>query len=271
MTVIAMTREMGTRGKQVAALVAERLASRLVYHELVNDPPDTTGPSEVTRHLGNDRDTAAGTSESATGNDRMTPVEVLELASRGNVIIRGWGAARLLRDIPHVLCLRVCAPMEARIAEMMRRLGVSERIARSEIERSDAMHTGMFLRLFGDDWRDAGNYDLVLNTGRTSPEVCAEMVVDAVSSPSFRETPQSRQALADRLAEARIAAFLAAEPHLKGAARGVYVSVSGGTARLFGSVHGEQMAREIARAVRASQCVAQIRDELQISGSYAPY
>jgi hypothetical protein len=129
----------------------------------------------------------------------------------------------------------------------------------------------MFLRLFGDDWRDASSYDLVLNTGRTPPEACAELVIDAVLSPAFRETPESHQALADRLAEARIAAFLAGDPRLQEAARGVYVSVSGGTVRLYGSVHGEDEAREITRAVCATQGIAQIRCELQVSGSYAPY
>ena len=35
MTVIAMTREMGTLGKDVAAGVAERLGIQVVHHELV--------------------------------------------------------------------------------------------------------------------------------------------------------------------------------------------------------------------------------------------
>ena len=35
MTVIAMTREMGTRGKDVAAGLAERLGIEVVHHEVV--------------------------------------------------------------------------------------------------------------------------------------------------------------------------------------------------------------------------------------------
>ena len=265
MTVIAMTREMGTRGKEVAALVAERLGSSLVYHELVNDPPDPadmTGPSEVKRHLGDGH--GAG-----RHYGRMTPLELLELASRGNVIIRGWGAVRLLNHIPHVLCLRVCAPMEARIAEMARRLGVPERAARREIERSDASHTGLVQRFFSGDWRDATDYDLVLSTARMTPEHCADIVVDLVARETFRETEESRQILADRLTEARVASWLANDPVAKASARNVYVSASGGAITLYGCVRGEGTAREIAEGVQAQIGPAEIRNELQALGRYA--
>ncbi len=54
MTVIAMTREMGTRGKDVAKHLLDRLDVRLVHHELVEAPFDrqkAPGRSEVHRFL----------------------------------------------------------------------------------------------------------------------------------------------------------------------------------------------------------------------------
>ena len=42
---------------------------------------------------------------------RYTAQENLELAIKGNILIRGWGASYLLRSVPHVVCVRVCAPM----------------------------------------------------------------------------------------------------------------------------------------------------------------
>ena len=276
MTVIAMTREMGTLGKEVARLLAERLETRLVYHELVEDQPDPgemTGPSEVKRHLGNGAGNGAenGARSNSNGashrNGRMTAVELLELASRGNVIIRGWGAVRLLHRIPHVFCLRVCAPMELRVAEMTRRLGVGERAARREIERSDGLHSGVFQRFFGGDWRDAVNYDLVVNTARITPADAADLVMDAL--PAFEESAESRQALADRLTEARVASFLAGDPATAGFARNVYVSVSGGSVSLYGSVRFEGSAREVADAVLARAGVSDVRNEIQTVGAYA--
>jgi len=61
------------------------------------------------------------------------------LAQRGNVLIKGWGAATLLRDMPQVISARVCAPMEFRVRVMMERLGRKDAGAvREEIERFDA-------------------------------------------------------------------------------------------------------------------------------------
>jgi len=45
---------------------------------------------------------------------RYTAQEILELAAKGNVLIRGWGATYLLKSVPHVVCVRVCAPMPFR-------------------------------------------------------------------------------------------------------------------------------------------------------------
>ena len=272
MTVIAMTREMGTMGKEVARHLAERLESRLVYHELINDPPDPAdlaGPSEVKRHLGNGAENPGRPNGASHGNGRMTAVELLELASRGNVIIRGWGAVRLLHRIPHVFCLRVCAPMESRVAEMSRRLGIGERAARREIERSDGLHSSVFQRFFGGDWRNAVNYDVVVNTARIPPADAAELIMGAVSRPTFEQTEASRQALADRLTEARIASFLANDPATAVSARNVYVSVSGGRVTLYGSVRAEGASREVAEAVLARAGVSEIGNEIQTVGSYA--
>lgn len=269
MTVIAMTREMGTRGKQVATLLSERLAARLVYHELIEDPPDpadSTGPSEVRRNLNGD-DAVARSNGAAERNGRMTPLEILESASRGNVLLRGWGAVRLLHGIPHVLCVRVCAPMEARIAEMMRRLGVSERTARREIERNDAAHTGVLQRFFGTDWRDPLDYDMVLNSANLTPGDCADLIVETAARPVFSDNPESRQALAERLVEARIAALLAGSPRTRRAAPSVYVSASGGTVRLFGNV-GARDVHEIADLVRSEIGEFQVINDLHTSVGY---
>jgi hypothetical protein len=48
-------------------------------------------------------------------SSRYTSEEILGLAQRGNVLIRSWGAATLLRDLPQVISVRVCAPMSTRV------------------------------------------------------------------------------------------------------------------------------------------------------------
>lgn len=85
---------------------------------------------------------------------RYTAEEILELALGGNVLIRGWGATYLLRSVPHVICVRVCAPMPFREQVLIQRLGVKDNLAATqrEIERNDAAHNAIMKKLFGIDW-----------------------------------------------------------------------------------------------------------------------
>jgi len=136
---------------------------------------------------------------------RYTEEEVLELARKGNVVIRGWGACVLLREVPHVARVRICAPMEVRERAVMRRRGLDDRsAARREIERNDAAHKRVLQAAYAVDREDPLLYDLVLNTERISIETCVNLVRDFVESPEFHETEASRAILNDKALEARI-------------------------------------------------------------------
>jgi cytidylate kinase len=140
---------------------------------------------------------------------RYTADEVLQLAARGNVLIRGWGAAQLLRDIPHVMCVRICAPMSKRVAVMMERLGIGDDQAiRREIERNDSAHSRTVQRQFDGDWRDAENYDVVLNTGFLPVKTCVAQLKAIALSGAYEETEQSRRLLADKSIEAEVRRIL---------------------------------------------------------------
>ena len=272
MTVIVMTREMGTRGKGVAKHLVERLDVQLVHHELVEAPFDRqkeSDRSEVPRFLNSGAENGEPCNSTPAINGFMTPEEVYALASRGNIVFRGWGAERLLHSISHILSVRICAPMEDRVNEMMKRLGVDEAAARHEIERNDASHGTAFSRFFGTDWRDPQNYDLALNTAQLAPEVCADMLIDAIRSPAFIETDASRGALADRLTEARINSLLRNVEAVRARSNNVYVSVSDGVAMLYGAVRDSGAAREIEKAVQIHTGIDMVQNRIQTIGPYA--
>lgn len=265
MTVIAMTREMGSLGKEVARLAADRLNLTIVHHEMIEfaaERADSHSTSAVARFLDVGPDPKQNRNGGLTHGGYLTPSEVLHLALSGNVLIRGWGAARLLRSVPHILTVRVCAPIERRVEEMCRRLGVDARTARREIDRSDAGHAHAFLRFFSADWRRPTNYGMVLNTGHLSIESCADILVDAARSATLAETPESHRKLEDKLLEARIDERLhGAEPF---GHRASYVqnSVEDGRVRLFGAVSDSGTAREIEAMVRELPGVAALDSQI---------
>ena len=225
MSIIAMTREMGSLGKDVAEGLAQQLELKLLYHEIVDGVAEKMHlpTNAITRFLQG----KAGRIESRRADlDSMslyTAEEVLDIAAKGNVVIRGWGATCLLRPVSHVLCVRICAPMALRVQRIMERVGIQDsKLAETEIERNDAAHAAAMLRRFGISWQDPTHYDLVLNTEHLSVADCIEQIKALLKSASLQETAESRAELLHLTASTHIQSALRIDPKT----RGVRISVS---------------------------------------------
>jgi cytidylate kinase len=212
MTVIAMTREMGSLGKDVAAGLADQMGLTVVHHELVEHHlAERLGVQEsaVHRYLEGGASLLERWKIDKEKLSRYTAEEILELAKQGNVVIRGWGAVALLRAVPHVLRVRVCAPMPSRERVMVERLGLkSPSEAMREILQNDAAHARIMRGFFGVNWEDPQLYHVVLNTGAVPVDACVSIVRLLAERPEFKVTDETRSVLADKLMESRVRAAL---------------------------------------------------------------
>lgn len=270
MTVIAMTREMGSLGKDVALGLAEALDLTLVQHEIVDHVADKMhlGASTVNRFL----EGKAGLLE-RWGIDQKTvslytAEEILDIASQGNVLIRGWGAAYLLRPVSHVLCVRVCAPLETRTKTLMERIGISdETLARKEIEKNDAAHTKTMQQLFHAEWRNPMLYDLVLNSARIPVTTCIDLLKTLVDQPTYQETPDSRAQLARLKLEAQIRAALKTNPATRRLDSMLEITLDrdAGKVSLTGMVDNDTLSQEAEKAIAAVPGVNAVDNQLLIA------
>ncbi len=238
MPLIAMTREMGSLGKDVAAVVSSRLGKAVVHHEIIDQLASKMRlrKSHVIRFLDGKSNMWERLTTDKTSLSIYTADEMLALAESDNVaVIRGWGSAHLLRPIQHVICVRVCAPMKVRVKRMMERLNTDdEEFVTGEIKLSEEAHSAITRRHFGVNWQDPENYDLVLNTERVTIEECADQVMALVNDPEFRETAESRQLLANLALEAHVRAALRADQRT--AKMQIAISADKGAVTLAGSV-----------------------------------
>jgi cytidylate kinase len=260
MPVIAMAREMATRGSEIAAKVADRLHLDIIHHEVVeHDIAERSAmpESEVHRFLEGEASLWERWTLDRTRMSRYTALEILELAAKGNVLIRGWGATYLLKNVSHVLNVRTCAPMSYREQVLMRRLGISDPgAARREILHNDGAHNGMMQRLFGIDWQDPDLYALVLNTARVPVDDCVEHIVSLAQSAAFQETEHSRLALMDQLVLARARMALDKQFGPKSLGYGFDAEVREGRVVLHGATTDPKI---IVEAVRLLQAVPGVR------------
>jgi cytidylate kinase len=256
MTVIAMTRGIGSHGNEIAAKVAERLGLEIVRSEVAaNNVARRLGVSEgaVLRYL----DGSASLLERwQIDRRKLFPYaaeEILQLALKGDVLIKGWGAATLLRELPQVISVRVCAPMDYRVRVMMERLGRKDAHAvRGEIERFDAARGRTLRAYFNVEQEDARLYHVVLNTERLSIGACVQSICELAESPRFRDTLNSRSALANKLLEAKISSALVENISVAMAPLGVSVSVADGKVTLSGTTCSGSLRAKAEKIAHAS-------------------
>ena len=269
MPVIALTQEMGALAKDVADGLAERLQLATLRHEVVEH---VAARMHVSKSLINRlREGKAGTIERLRADrDSMavyTAEEVLELAARGNVVLRGWGATCLLRPVPHAVCVRVTRPMAARVAWLMAHLETDDaEFAEAEIRRSDQAHAARMHEQFGVTWGDPLLYDLVLNTDRLSVDTCVEMICAVLARPEFAETDASRALLQAMALQARVRGALRGHESTHGV--NVTIDSQGDQVILRGIVVSNAEREQTALVAAAVPGVATVDNQLRVmSGS----
>ncbi|MGD2069151.1 MAG: cytidylate kinase-like family protein [Gemmatimonadota bacterium] len=115
--------------------------------------------------------------------DRVADAAVtvlLEAAVEPDVIVVGHGGMCLFADRGDSLHVRVVASLEHRVAEVVRRLEMSDEAAREEIHARDVDRRGYIRRRYGPEWDDPTLYHLVINIERVGPDSAAAMVATLV-------------------------------------------------------------------------------------------
>jgi hypothetical protein len=120
---------------------------------------------------------------------------ILQEALKDNVVIMGRGGNFLLKDIPYALRIRVVAPMDKRIDRIMARESVDKDTARWLSERTDRERSGLIHVLFGKHWDDPAEYDMLYDTGITTPDEIVTRVTSALSGKEIYHTEAAEKLL----------------------------------------------------------------------------
>jgi len=185
-----------------AHVVSEQLAQYLQRHAASEGPPWTVFdrnlvetvladhhlPGHLARFMPEDRVSAMddvmhqifGQYPPAEALVGQTSETILRLAELGNVILLGRGATILTASLPHVVHVRIVAPLERRIANMQEFEHLSHKAAAERVHQEDQGRQRYVRRHFNRDIDDPLLYHLVINTGLVSLEDTARLIGDFV-------------------------------------------------------------------------------------------
>ena len=267
MTVITMTREMGSLGRDVALGLADRLGLELVQHELVEHIAEKMHMQEssVNRFLEGKANLLERWGINENDMSLYTTEELLGVAKRGNVLIRGWGATYVLREISHVTCIRVCAPVTMRARNVMDRVGIADlEVARKEVRRNDAAYARRMQQLFHVDYRDPMLYDMVFNTEKVSVDACIDMIAATIARPESQPNPESTARLEHMVTLAHVRSALRQSEITSRPTPSLTIELDSETGELLlrGVADDQAFKDEAERVAREVPGVASVRNEL---------
>jgi hypothetical protein len=139
---------------------------------------------------------------------------IYEHALRDKAIVIGQGGSFVLTDLPFVLKVRLTAPFEVRVRRLMEKCEIGEKAAEEIVRRTDKARVGYVKAIYGKDWFDLKNYDMVFNAATQSYEQIAKILVDALRARDQMITPDTWDLLAGRAVAARIRARILTNPKM---------------------------------------------------------
>lgn len=115
----------------------------------------------------------------------------------GDTVYHGHSGHFLLKGVPAVLKVRLIVPMPTRIKAIMERQGLDFTAARDYIHEVDEERARWTKFIYGVDWKDPANYDLVVNLADISVDFACEVVATIAKLAPYRNSDAIKKSLRD--------------------------------------------------------------------------
>ena len=210
--VITIARQIGSGGDLIAADVAHALGIQLIERQILEAAANAAGVSPDTirqvervpsfmermlEYLGNQSVstdplvempvgglvTAGGFNLGMTSDSYRDLLEqvVRKTAEETDSVILAYGGSVILRDMPTVLRVLICAPVRIRTQRLAEIMNCSAEAAEQQVRDDDKARADYFQTYYKVNWTNPALYDLTINTARLSAMAAVEAIKTANS------------------------------------------------------------------------------------------
>lgn len=231
MAIITISRGSYSRGKEVAEKVAEKLGYRCIAREVILEASKEFNIPEF-RLMKAVHDAPTIFEKFSYGKEKFIAyfqTALLKSLQGDNVVYHGLAGHFYVKDVPHVLKVRIIADVQDRIRYLMESENISYESALSRIKRDDSARSKWSQHLYGIDTADPLLYDLVVTVRSMSVDDVVDVICTTAKLDTFRTTPESRQAMDDLVLSAEVrTALLELKPDIQVKVRGGVVYLGAG-------------------------------------------
>ena len=201
MSIITISRGSYSRGVEIAEMVAGKLSYQCLDRDVLIEASNEFNIPEV--KLIQALEDPPSFFERFT-NEKKKYIAYIQTAlinnlRADNIVYHGLAGHFFVKDIPHVLKVRIIADLEYRITFVMKRDNLSRDKALDFIKKIDSSRREWGQHLYGLNLEDPIHYDIVINTESMSSEVAANIIFKMATGKQFRTTPASQNKM-DNLA-----------------------------------------------------------------------
>ena len=211
MSCITISRGSYSYGKEIAEKVAARLKYECVGRDALLDASETFNIPEI-KLVEAIRDAPSILGRFTYGKERYISyiqAALLNKMQKDNIVYHGLAGHFFLKNISHVLKVRIIADLEDRIAYKMKLEGnLSREATQRLLKKIDEERIKWSQYLYGIDSRDSSLYDLVIHIKPITVEDAVDIICDTARLECFQTTPESRQAMDDLVTAASVKAAL---------------------------------------------------------------
>lgn len=189
-TVITISRQMGSLGKEISQYLADRLGYRLACREIINQAAIQVGSPEIALAAIDELGLLGICPSPQACEAYRLRIQVImdELAAVGNVIIVGRAGQVILANHPNVFHVQIVAPYEIRTGRVSNDKCIPIEFAQKQVKASDHFRRHYLQKFYNVRWDDPTLYNLVINTGHLSPATAAQIILTAINQPKPEAT-----------------------------------------------------------------------------------
>jgi cytidylate kinase len=186
MTVITISREMGSEGATIAAQVAERLEYKFVAKYSLEKILQQYGLVQLDTLYKSAPGFWARFDDANLQLVSMLNKIILGMAHRGDTVILGRGGFAALSGYADVLHVRLRAPFALRVKRVQDREHLADlEAAETLVAENDKARHSFIQAFYGVESDTASLFNLVLDTSVVSTEMAVEWIVEAAQAMSY--------------------------------------------------------------------------------------
>jgi cytidylate kinase len=264
--IITISRGSYSRGKEVAEKLAQRLGYTCISRDILLEASDEFNIPEIKliRAL---HDAPSVLERFRHGKERYVSYlrsALLQHAKQDRLVYHGLAGHYFLRGIPHVLKVRILADIEDRVAEEVKREGISPEKARYILQKDDEERRRWGIQVYGTDTWDSRLYDMVLNIKTLTVDDAVDILSGVVAKPRFQTTPRAQKIVDDLALATRVQATLAKiAPRLA-------VIADGGTVFIRNAEETSALSEEAIAEIQAMAARIEGVEKVQIDAAGGP-